>query len=691
MTEGPLDFWINWASQIGVLLSLTFQVILHLFANVRRRNSSAMLRAPLWLAYQLSDMTATYTAGQLLYSSCAPQDHQLIAFWAPFLLLHLGGPDNITAYALEDSKLWTRHLLTLVVQIAGAGYVLYKYIAGSGILLTLAAILIFVVGVAKYSERTCALWFATFSSLQSSLKVPEGDQHFYIQHQDWYNDLADERILQRAHSLFYICKRGMVDSVIELEASDRSRKVNSEERKIIKRLRKNRERMWRVMEMELSLMYDILYTKANVIHSWVGYGIRIISPLAIVASLVLFQLSYKDGYSRVDVAVTHTLLGGALVLETKSLLGALGSSWALGFLCATRWDWLRHSVLCTGRWHRLRRALIALRRSWPGEMIMTGSSRGWSGTMGQHNMLRFRAGQVDPVSRGLGNLFKMLGLREWWDRRYYSCTIIVPENVMKRAQEVNTRVSREDINTMGLLRHKWGESALNNEQYPHLFEELREWHGIDFHESIISWHIATDLILAREEKEKGHDAPEPDDRVEIVRALSNYMMFLLVNRPYMLPGLPQNWLYKQTCNNLDNICGKINPADFCGDNLRIMLKKLFRPHHHWDLKSSALEKELAGHILKLPRGSEPFDPETPRLTYALEIADAIHKSKVVADKVRLLLNLWTDFLAYAANRCSRESHAKKLSSGGELTTIVWLILEHLRQIKEVKKQKRSHV
>jgi hypothetical protein len=52
------------------------------------------------------------------------------------------------------------------------------------------------------------------------------------------------------------------------------------------------------------------------------------------------------------------------------------------------------------------------------------------------------------------------------------------------------------------------------------------------------------------------------------------------------------------------------------------------------------------------------------------------------DEVSLLLRLWTDFLEYAANRCSRESHARKLSSGGELTTIVWLILEHLRQSKE---------
>ncbi|KAM0853521.1 hypothetical protein ACQ4PT_051015 [Festuca glaucescens] len=599
--------------------------------------SSIVLRVPLWLAYQLSDLTATYAAGQLLYSSSTPQDHQLIAYWAPFLLLHLGCPDNITAYTLEDNKLWTRHLLSLVVQVLGAGYVLYKHIAGSGLFLMLAAILIFLVGVAKYAERTCALWLANFSSLQRSLKVlarERHQQHFYIEHHYWFNDQEDELILQRAHSLFHICKRGIVDSVIEVDSDSPTAEVDSEERKIIGDLRGDIKFMWSVMEMELSLMYDILYTKASVTHSWVGYCIRVISPLAIAASLVLFQLSIKDGYSRLDVGITYTLLGGALVLETKSLVGALGSSWALAFLCATRWDWLRHSALCSGRWHRLRSPLISLRRSWPGKMIMTGTSRRWSGTMGQHNMLRFRAGQLDPMSRQLGNLFKMLGLGEWWDRRYYSCTIVVPENVMERAQAFSERVSRYD-------KQHW-----------------------------------RDLMLAAWEQRAGH---KEMDRVEIIRALSNYLMFLLVNRPYMLPGLPQNWLYKQTCNNLDAICRRKQFASSPDDSFCTVLKKFFRPHRHWDLKPSVLEKELADHLLNFEDYGRS-DAKIPRLIYAQRIAEIVIEANV--DEVSLLLRLWTDFLAYAANRCSRESHARKLSSGGELTTIVWLILEHLRQSKE---------
>ncbi|KAG5051701.1 hypothetical protein JHK87_003899 [Glycine soja] len=41
---------------------------------------------------------------------------QLLAFWAPIFLIHLGGPDTITAYALEDNELWLRHFVGLLSQ-----------------------------------------------------------------------------------------------------------------------------------------------------------------------------------------------------------------------------------------------------------------------------------------------------------------------------------------------------------------------------------------------------------------------------------------------------------------------------------------------------------------------------------------------------------------------------------------------
>uniref|UniRef100_A0A0D9WE72 DUF4220 domain-containing protein n=1 Tax=Leersia perrieri TaxID=77586 RepID=A0A0D9WE72_9ORYZ len=55
----------------------------------------------------------------------------------PFILVHLGGQDTITAFSIEDNNLWLRHLLNLVVQ---------------------------------YAERTWALKHGSLEGLQSSVK-----------------------------------------------------------------------------------------------------------------------------------------------------------------------------------------------------------------------------------------------------------------------------------------------------------------------------------------------------------------------------------------------------------------------------------------------------------------------------------------------------------------------------------------
>lgn len=680
MARGPLDLWNAWGTQILVLLSLTLQILLLLFAGIRRRKSSvvvAVLRFILWLAYQLADSTAIYTVGHLSLSS-APRKHKLVAFWAPFLLLHLGGPDNITAYSLEDNKLWKRHLVTLVVQVLGAEYVLYKNILESGGSIVVASILMFIVGTAKYGERTWALYSANFSSIQAALKKLPRTQlrgyQGYLREEDGHIDTGSEEfLLQRAHSLFHICERGIVDSVIDAD------KTETESKKVINRLQKSKpEWMWRVMEMELSLMYDTLYTKARVIHSMFGYLVRTASPLAVVASFLLFHFSGKRGHSRVDITITYTLLAGALLIETTSTLNAVGSSWALSYLCNTEWSGLRHAALCAGRWHRLRRAVVTIRQfiktMTGGSSSLYGRSRRWSGTIGQYNMLYVRSSlEMNKMDRRLNHFATKLSLGDWWENTYYSWTIEIPEKVR---DHVVSMLSRDYLNTMGMLRYKWGEIGLNDQMYSGLFKMLDQagkdssWHGVDFHESIISWHIATELVLS---ELNGNDE---DEYVGPIRALSNYLVYLLVTRPDMLPGLPQNWLYEMTCENLDDIChGQLGPSDKSG--VSAVLKKLIGRHGGTRPYKLDQTNQLADIILHWE--SRGHQPEIPRLKYAREIAKIVLERE--EDKKDILFDLWTDFLIYAANRCNRESHSRNLNTGGEFTTVVWLMIEHIYQTK----------
>ncbi|CAN6288483.1 unnamed protein product [Urochloa humidicola] len=87
MGGGLINFWKKWEIQILVLLSFTLQLILLGFARIRRRKGSALWRILLWLSYLMADSTAIYTLGHLSLRARSTEK-QLVALWAPLLLLH---------------------------------------------------------------------------------------------------------------------------------------------------------------------------------------------------------------------------------------------------------------------------------------------------------------------------------------------------------------------------------------------------------------------------------------------------------------------------------------------------------------------------------------------------------------------------------------------------------------------------
>ncbi|XP_037475338.1 uncharacterized protein LOC119352852 [Triticum dicoccoides] len=672
MAARPLVLWNHRSMQILVLLSLGLQLVLFVFAGIRRRQTLPVRRFLLWLAYLMADSTAVYAVGHLSFGG-ALRENQLVAFWAPFLLLHLGGPDNITAYALQDNQLWLRHLTVLVVQVLGAGYVLYKHIAVPGgqdrKLLLIASILMFVVGFVKYAERTWALKCSTLESIGASVKTQPPAIHNHEHPQDKATD--EEFHLRRAHSLFHICKRAMVDSsVIEEDSMDGIEEYTG---KLIQGVE-----LWTLMEIELSLMYDILYTKAAVVHTFRGYLIRLVSPLTVVTALVLFRLTPKDGYIRADVVITYVLLGGAVFMETTSLLNALASSWTFAFLSTTKWHWLRYTALCNKRWDKLRRAVVWLHDLVKGRVAGNSryKSRRWSYTIGQYNLLHFCTRPADTpfTSPLLGRLARVLAPDEWWNRKHYSATVEMTDPIRRRISVYMSRLySKGKFNT-GMFRKKWGGYPLERRGLYHK-GVLKDSLGVEFQEGIIIWHIATEVFLTKSERAKAGDAAAD---VHAIRVMSDYMMFLLVERPYMLPGQPQKRLYQRTCERLVTR----RSADPRYPSRARVVKDLFRVFDapHSSISRVAEREELANNLYDEYEDQE-FTHFAPRLTHMAQLAkELLGKEKDgTLDSLQLVHEVWMDILVYASNKCSRESHAQKLNSGGELTTILWLMAEYIYQ------------
>ncbi|KAM0874469.1 hypothetical protein ACQ4PT_037390 [Festuca glaucescens] len=278
--------------------------------------------------------------------------------------------------------------------------------------------------------------------------------------------------------------------------------------------------LFQLAAMELSLLYDILYAKAAVIHTWHGLCIRVVAPLSVVAAFVLFLLSSKYTYGRADVAVTYFLLIRAMALELASSLRAAVSSWA----CA--------SYHARG-WHRFCGAAMRLRR-----MLKAGARRGAClDSLGQYNLLDLCTdAKKDDHLRG--KIAKMIGLRDQWQKLHYSSTAPISDGIKAL---VLGEIRKREVDDLRNARGRW---ILKEKG---MYDDLT-W--IDDHteldRSIIVWHIATDLYLSQ--------CPDPDEEVrDNIRVLSNHMLFLLVVHPYLLPGVVRNGRYKQNLKYYDMV------------------------------------------------------------------------------------------------------------------------------------------
>ncbi|KAL5214794.1 hypothetical protein ABZP36_003946 [Zizania latifolia] len=564
--------WMNlvneWLVPALVLSSLAAHLVVVVLAAVRRREASGWPRAILWLANQAADLAATQTLGNLFLGSTSREKH-LVAFWVSFLLIHMGRPDNISAYSMEDSVLSARSVIEAIFQIAGAIYVLIKHIiiggggGGDGRTFVLASITMFLVGIVKYAERIGALWLGDLGSIQSSGKKLKRAS-LSVGHLEISDD---EQALQAAHRLLHITKGAFADYSSD-EVEHKSSHANDEQARLAAARRllhiargtfadgndngsrwswsQGWEQLFRLVEMELSLMYDVLYTKAAVIHTWHGYCIRFASLHFTAIAFWLFSLSSKDGYRWSDVYITYLLLIVTFLLEVRWLLSALASTWTYAFLINTN-SGLRHAALCSGRWRRLRRFVMSLDLCRLALVRDPSSYRMWSGKIGQYNLLSECTHDMTSFYRTLAQRF---GSEDSWKEYKYCYSGVLHisspvRNILFNNiwDKLKLAYKPEEMRAMAAMPVPHDNDARRRNK---LDKALR--FAPELQDYILTYHLATDIFLQCSGQKGAACA-----FVKTIEVLSNYMLFLSVVRPYMLPGLKIHSLYTATRDALHDI------------------------------------------------------------------------------------------------------------------------------------------
>ncbi|KAJ1277031.1 hypothetical protein BS78_05G263000 [Paspalum vaginatum] len=708
----------QWWIRVVVVSSLVGHVLLALLAGIRRREGASVGMLFLWLAYQGVDKTAPYFLSNLSLGGSTLREQQL---WVPSILAHLASPDNITALSLEDNKLSRRLYFSATVQIIKIIWLMYKQlkIVTSKGALFWASVVMAAVSVCKYAEKVAAFWKADFGNIGSSSKNVKKKPQLALG--CWKEVvLGNEQALLLAHQLLDITKAAFADKFYlgKEELEQLKQDTNLKEIFFVHEV-KNRtgwKNMCKVVEMELSLMYDILYTKAAVIHNWRGFAVRVVSPVVTTTVIVLFCLTAgsTDGQSTADVIITYVLLCTTLLLDVRWLFRAAASTWTYTFFDSI--PCLRHQVCCSGRWHRLRCFLESLD---PLPLRMHGGGyRLWSGTMGQYNLFH-ECTQVKGTASSLWTrLAKKLKSLDALKEYRYSGLFNLDERsnndvkvlLFEQIQEA-FKMDIPIIPPPTMMPHPCYPpppacppapcplpQAEAHKRRRELDEELDFLP--EFQELILIWHVATDVFLSC-----SHDGQVTHDDVhrryvKAIRAMSDYMAFLAAVRPDMLPGLKLSSLHQVTRETLECLWEK---ARGDGKPLICILKKM---QSTWIYNNETTKKRSALYdqsivlsdgvkfatllsekqVTPSPKAwKEKLDKDLPegsnsRKRFAFLIPDLelpFNARRLdMLQLLMLLLKSWVRLLIYVSIRCGRDSHAKQLGRGCELTTIVWILSEH---------------
>ncbi|XP_010046717.1 uncharacterized protein LOC104435714 [Eucalyptus grandis] len=583
-----------------------------------------------------------------------------MAFWAPFLLLHLGGPDTITAYSPEDNELWLRHLLGLIVEVAVAIYIFVRSMKPTQ--LNFLAIPILVAGLIKYGERTWVLRSASSKQFRRSLlprpnpgpKVVKFMEHHISERRKGHEEEGVSRAsfrLKRQNSplnkegdalivadkLFLISKHLFADLILSVKSLEQSRSFFQSIRYEI---------AFKVIEMELGFMFDVLFTKATIVHHFWGVILRSISFSSTAAALTAFCLIDLSGYSSANVIISLILLGGAIGLELYAIFGLLSSDWTMIWMS-------RHDNLPAAM-----RGLISRVHS-------LSINKRWSNCVAQYNMLSSCLEDRTVRCCGLLNWIHEQ-LEDYQDDQMEPVSDYLKESVfeqlLKKSYETKKSDETEDFKRRKELCSYRGEWVLEKyeglEELRESLKELRESIEVEFDQSIILWHIATDICLEHRDSSDQDPDIASDSRREAIRVISNYMLFLLMKRPSMLP---------------DGI-GQIRLQD-----TRAEVEDWLQDREDKLNKSLACEKllEVGAHYYEPPLEVGPGGSKSVLFDACRLAASLQSLQRGNQNKWEVMIEVWVEMLCYAACHCRWDHHARQLGRGGELLTHVWILMTHL--------------
>ncbi|TKY63420.1 hypothetical protein E2542_SST13292 [Spatholobus suberectus] len=521
------EWWDKWELRGLILLSLASQIILTLLGNRTKYKPNIWTRPLVWSSYLLADWVAAVAMGVIssnlgdFYNKGGEQEQpknvnpQLLAFWAPFFLMHLGGPDTITAYALEDNELWLRHLVGLLSQTALTAYIIFMSWKGNW--LSHLTIPMLIVGIIKYGERTWSLYCGSIKHLRDSFL---GSIDSSSKSEQWQESRDRTQRIRSSNDFLKALFDSIQDSITRRERRVGNPRnflraiyifvslfvdlvlgpwdITHDRREFLAEGRFGWKIPFTLVDYELKLMYDVFYTKAFANYGILGLMSRLVTLTTTVVVLVSYaNLSEKKEHLVVDHIITYLLLVGALVAEICA------------FILVAFSRWTKHYFVIKGL-----SAFCLLQ-----DCIDCITFFGKGGVR---------------ISLGQSNFFNLISNKKLDIKGSF-----FPVNKLEELPSVGRCLTSDDLQ-QAIYRHLYDKSEKGTQSNPLGAPGYRTLllgknvpvfsSELEFHRTIITWHIATELFYYSDE-----DPSLVFSTRKNSKEMSDYMFYLLVKQCHMLP------------------------------------------------------------------------------------------------------------------------------------------------------------
>lgn len=644
--------WDEWDIRVVILSSLSLQMFLIFFGGRRKNVRGIWIRILVWCAYLMADWVAVVALGKLSdvathqdSDTTVQNNNALMSLWAPLLLLHLGGPDTITAYSAEDVKLWLRHVLGVLVHVFLVIYVFLRFWAGGTNWLTLLTFPLFLAGIIKYCERSWVLWCVNSVYPQPLLPIQFDEDIDHI-----IDDLSGDHIHSDTKLLVlaYLwlqglapCLAGSAEFDSRLTSTDVSKTLVTPDAA---------ESFFKLLEFQTGFMFDVLYTKATRIYTTAGCILRALSFFFVATVLTGFVFIVKRNdvhkYSKMDIYITYILLGGAAVLEVYAIALVILSDWA---------------ILLMGKHCKMPLVRPLLRFLAP---LVLNHGKRWSNSAAQLNLLTVLLYQ-DKVQllHPFLKLFKM-------DHKFnvFMCgrSARVDIQGLKSMVFDEVRVIFKHFNSHDTWHSNFTERGkLTMARHENHEGELQWTINKEFDSSILMWHIVTTCCYYLDQ-----DAVRKDSiRRTSSKLMSDYMLHLLVNNRDML-GHVRDCRFSVILSYYGQIMTeKIEGSSH--DKAKLLCRKILESEPN----VCTTDDERGSTRVKKGRSYEEQSVEYGTIAVdARDLAKTLMGEDYKHKKWEIISQVWVEMLCHGATRCKLEVHLDQLRRGGELLSQIWLLL-----------------